>query len=169
MGFSRQECWSGWDALLQGFFPTQGLNPHLLCLLHWEAGPLPLAPPGKPPGLERERDRVRERRGGEKRREGKGRDKGESKREVLSAAAGPQGKMRGEGCVLDCHLLRACFSARFLPLLQHLFPPSIDHTGCPETIPSLWFFLLGPDLCNSSRFAHVTCGPLASLFYHPPP
>jgi len=24
----------GWDALLQGVFLTQGLNPHLLCLLH---------------------------------------------------------------------------------------------------------------------------------------
>ena len=35
-------------ALLQRFFPTQGLNPRLLCLLHWQAGSLPLAPPGKP-------------------------------------------------------------------------------------------------------------------------
>ena len=34
--------------LLQGIFPTQGLNPYLLCLLHWQAGSLPLAPPGKP-------------------------------------------------------------------------------------------------------------------------
>ena len=23
-------------AFLQGIFPTQGLNPHLLCLLHWQ-------------------------------------------------------------------------------------------------------------------------------------
>ena len=30
---------------LQGIFLTQGLN---LCLLHWWAGSLPLAPPGKP-------------------------------------------------------------------------------------------------------------------------
>ena len=35
-------------ALLQGIFPTQGLNTRLLCLLHWQAGSLPLAPPGKP-------------------------------------------------------------------------------------------------------------------------
>ena len=35
-------------ALLQGTFPTQGSNPHLLCLLHWQARPLPLARPGKP-------------------------------------------------------------------------------------------------------------------------
>ena len=34
----------GCDALLQGIFLTQGLN---LCLLHWQVGPLPLAPPGK--------------------------------------------------------------------------------------------------------------------------
>ena len=27
---------------------TQGSNPHLLHLLHWQAGSLPLAPPGKP-------------------------------------------------------------------------------------------------------------------------
>ena len=29
-------------ALLQGIFPTQASNPHLLCLLHWQAGSLPL-------------------------------------------------------------------------------------------------------------------------------
>ena len=38
----------GCRALLQGIFPTQGLNPHLLCLLHWQAGSLPLVPLGKP-------------------------------------------------------------------------------------------------------------------------
>ena len=38
---------SGMDTLLQGIFMTQGLNPHLLCLLHWQVGSLPLAPPGK--------------------------------------------------------------------------------------------------------------------------
>ena len=27
---------------------TQGSNLHLLCLLHWQAGSLPLVPPGKP-------------------------------------------------------------------------------------------------------------------------
>ena len=27
-------------------FPTQGLNPSLLCLLHWQASSLPLAPMG---------------------------------------------------------------------------------------------------------------------------
>ena len=43
MGFSRQEYCS---ALLQGIFLTQGSNPHVLCLLHWQVGPLPLAPPG---------------------------------------------------------------------------------------------------------------------------
>ena len=38
-----------WDchALLQGILPTQGWNPSLLHL-HWQAGSLPLSPPGKP-------------------------------------------------------------------------------------------------------------------------
>ena len=38
----------GYHTLLQGIFLTQGSNPHLLFLLHWQAGSLPLAPPGKP-------------------------------------------------------------------------------------------------------------------------
>ena len=37
----------GCCALFQGIFPTQGSNSRLLCLLHWQAGSLPLAPPGK--------------------------------------------------------------------------------------------------------------------------
>ena len=32
----------------RGIFPTQGLNPHILCLLHWQEGSLLLVPPGKP-------------------------------------------------------------------------------------------------------------------------
>ena len=31
-----------------GIFPTQGVNLCLLGLLHWQAGSLPLVPPGKP-------------------------------------------------------------------------------------------------------------------------
>ena len=66
MGLSRQESWSGFPAfpahlrmrpasraqgknpgvgchfLLQGIFPTHGLNPCLFCLLHWQADFLPL-------------------------------------------------------------------------------------------------------------------------------
>ena len=38
----------GCRALLQGVFPTQGPNPRLSCLLHWQMGSLPLVPPGKP-------------------------------------------------------------------------------------------------------------------------
>ena len=38
----------GCYALLQGIFLTQGLNPHLLSLLHWQVDSLPLVPPGKP-------------------------------------------------------------------------------------------------------------------------
>ena len=30
----------GCHSLFQGIFPTQGLNPHLLCLLHWQMGSL---------------------------------------------------------------------------------------------------------------------------------
>ena len=51
MGFSRQEYWVDCHALLQWIFLTQGSTQclsHLLCLLHWQAGSLPLAPPGKP-------------------------------------------------------------------------------------------------------------------------
>ena len=38
----------GFHALLQGIFPTQGSNPGLLCLLHWQADSLPLDLSGKP-------------------------------------------------------------------------------------------------------------------------
>ena len=38
----------GCHALLQGIFPPQGSNLHFLCLLHWQVGSLPLAPPRKP-------------------------------------------------------------------------------------------------------------------------
>ena len=38
----------GCHALLQGIFPTQGLNPPLLCLLHWQVGSLSLTSLGKP-------------------------------------------------------------------------------------------------------------------------
>ena len=38
----------GRRALLQGVFPTQGLNLSPLHLLHWRVGSLPPAPPGKP-------------------------------------------------------------------------------------------------------------------------
>ena len=34
--------------LLQGIFLTEGLNLCLLCLLHWQAGPLPLCHLGIP-------------------------------------------------------------------------------------------------------------------------
>ena len=34
--------------LLQGFFPTQGSDPYLLCLLHWQVDSLPLSHLGSP-------------------------------------------------------------------------------------------------------------------------
>ena len=39
IGFSKQEYWSELPFLLQGIFPIQGLNLHLL---HWQADSLPL-------------------------------------------------------------------------------------------------------------------------------
>ena len=37
----------GCHAVLQGIFLTQGSNPRLLCLFHWEVSSLPLVRPGK--------------------------------------------------------------------------------------------------------------------------
>ena len=37
-----------YHALLQGIFPIQGLNSHLLYLLHWQVDSLSLVSPGKP-------------------------------------------------------------------------------------------------------------------------
>ena len=48
MRFTKQEHWSGFPCPPPGDLPTQGLNLCFLCLLHWQVGPLPLAPPGKP-------------------------------------------------------------------------------------------------------------------------
>ena len=45
MGFPRQEYWMGCHFLVQGIFPTQGLNPYLLCFLRWQANSLPPTPP----------------------------------------------------------------------------------------------------------------------------
>ena len=47
MGFLPNNTGVGCLALLQGIFPTQGSNPCLLHLLHWQADSLPLVPPGK--------------------------------------------------------------------------------------------------------------------------
>ena len=50
-GFSRREYWNGLPGnhlLLQGILLTQGSNSCLSCLLNWQAGSLPLVPPGKP-------------------------------------------------------------------------------------------------------------------------
>ena len=47
MGFSRQEYWSGLPCPAPGEIPNQGSNPCFLRLLQWQAGSLPLAPPGK--------------------------------------------------------------------------------------------------------------------------
>ena len=43
--FSRREWGVTCHPFLLGIFPTHGSNLHLLCLLHWQAGSLPLPPP----------------------------------------------------------------------------------------------------------------------------
>ena len=48
MDFSRQEYWSGLPFLLQGIFPIQGSNLHLLHLLHWQVDSLPQSHQGSP-------------------------------------------------------------------------------------------------------------------------
>ena len=48
MEFSRQECWSGLPFPSPGNIPDPGLNPHLLCLLHWQVDSLPLLLLGSP-------------------------------------------------------------------------------------------------------------------------
>ena len=46
IGFSRQEVLGvRCRAFLQRIFHTQESNPRLSCLLHWQVGSLPLAPP----------------------------------------------------------------------------------------------------------------------------
>ena len=53
---TRLSCWRdspgkntgvSCHAILQGIFLTEGSNLHLLCLLHWQAGSLPLVAFGK--------------------------------------------------------------------------------------------------------------------------
>ena len=48
MEFSREEYWSGLPFPSPGALPDPGIEQHLLCLLHWQADSLLLAPPGKP-------------------------------------------------------------------------------------------------------------------------
>ena len=48
VGFLGKNTGVSYHALLQGIFPTQGLNPCLLGLQHWQASSLPPVPSGKP-------------------------------------------------------------------------------------------------------------------------
>ena len=41
-GFSRQKYWSGLPCPPPGDLPNPGIEPTSLCLLHWQAGSLPL-------------------------------------------------------------------------------------------------------------------------------
>ena len=49
--FPGKDTEVGCHFLLQGIFPTLGSNLCFLCLLHWQALSLPLAPPVKPGSL----------------------------------------------------------------------------------------------------------------------
>ena len=53
MAFPGKNTGVGCHTLLQGIFPTQGSNPHIFCLLPWQVGSLPLAPPVKHLGISR--------------------------------------------------------------------------------------------------------------------
>ena len=46
--FPGKNTGAGCHCLLQGIFPTQGSNPSLLWLLHWQGDSLPLSHSGKP-------------------------------------------------------------------------------------------------------------------------
>ena len=46
-GFSSKNTGVDCHALLQGIFPVQGANRHLVRLPHWQAGSSPLSSPGK--------------------------------------------------------------------------------------------------------------------------
>ena len=48
MGSSSKEYWSGLPCPPPGIFLTQGLNPCLSGLLHWQLSSFPLVLPGKP-------------------------------------------------------------------------------------------------------------------------
>ena len=48
LNFPGKNTGAGCQFLLQGIFLIPGLSPHLLHLLHWQVGSLPLVPPGKP-------------------------------------------------------------------------------------------------------------------------
>ena len=48
MEFFRQKYWGGLPCPLLGDLPNPGIESTSLCLLHWQAGSLPLVPPGKP-------------------------------------------------------------------------------------------------------------------------
>ena len=48
MEFSRQEQWKELPFPTPGDIPSPEIELRLLCLLHWQANSLPLAPPGSP-------------------------------------------------------------------------------------------------------------------------
>ena len=51
--FQGNDTGVGWHFLLQGIFSAQGVNPHLLCLLHQQANSLPVSHERSPRNLYR--------------------------------------------------------------------------------------------------------------------
>ena len=52
VGFSRQEYWSGLPCPPPGDHPDPRIQSHLFCLLHWQAGSLPLGSPRNPSSMD---------------------------------------------------------------------------------------------------------------------
>ena len=46
-GILQAKYWSGLPCPLPGALPSPRIEPTALCLLHWQAGSLPIEPPGK--------------------------------------------------------------------------------------------------------------------------
>ena len=46
-GIFQVEYWSGLPFPPPGDLPDSGINPRLLCRLHWQADSFPIVPPGK--------------------------------------------------------------------------------------------------------------------------
>ena len=59
--FFKPEFWSGLPFPNPRDLPKPRLNPHLLCLLHWQADSLPLRPPGKSGYTKYQKKKKRER------------------------------------------------------------------------------------------------------------
>ena len=58
MAFSRQEYWNELLCPPPGYLPDPRIKPASLSFLHWQAGSLPIMPPGKPEQLSHAQEKV---------------------------------------------------------------------------------------------------------------